>query len=87
MIRHPAPNVRRRRWGESLRAAWATVRLEAALFRRLFTYTRPYRGRLVLSWFATAGYAAAGALLVSQVKPIFDEALSQVDPESERNKP
>jgi subfamily B ATP-binding cassette protein MsbA len=51
------------------------VRQEAALFRRLFSYTRPYRGRLALSWLATAGYAAAGALLVSQVKPVFDEAL------------
>jgi len=46
-----------------------------ALFRRLFTYTRPYRGRLALSWLATAAYAGSGALLVSQVKPIFDEAL------------
>jgi subfamily B ATP-binding cassette protein MsbA len=44
-------------------------------FRRLFSYTRPYRGRLLLSWFATAGYAAAGALIVSTVKPIFDEVL------------
>jgi subfamily B ATP-binding cassette protein MsbA len=53
------------------------MRLEADLFRRLFSYTRPYRGRLALSWVATAGYAAAGALLVSQVKPIFDKALIQ----------
>ncbi len=28
-----------------------------------------------MSWFATAGYAASGAYLVSQVKPIFDDAL------------
>jgi subfamily B ATP-binding cassette protein MsbA len=48
---------------------------QAAGFRRLFSYTRPYRGRLMLSWLATAGYAAAGALLVSTVKPIFDEVL------------
>jgi subfamily B ATP-binding cassette protein MsbA len=48
---------------------------EARTFRRLFAYTRPYRLRLVLAWVATAGYAAAGALLVSQLKPIFDEAL------------
>jgi len=46
-------------------------------FLRLFTYTKPYRGRLMLSWLATAGYAAAGALLVSQVKPIFDKVLIQ----------
>jgi subfamily B ATP-binding cassette protein MsbA len=60
-----------------VRAAGKGVRLEADLFRRLFSYTRPYRGRLALSWVATAGYAAAGALLVSQVKPIFDKALIQ----------
>jgi subfamily B ATP-binding cassette protein MsbA len=53
------------------------VKLEARLFRRLFAYTRPYRGRLTASWIATAGYAAAGALLVAQVKPIFDKALIQ----------
>ena len=46
-------------------------------FLRLFSYTRPYRGRLALSWIATAGYAAAGALLVSTVKPIFDKVLIQ----------
>ncbi len=45
------------------------------LFRRLFAYTRPYRGRLLLSWLTTAGYAASGALLLYQVKPIFDKAL------------
>jgi ATP-binding cassette, subfamily B, bacterial MsbA len=53
------------------------IRLEARLFRRLFAYTRPYRGRLAASWVATLGYATAGALIVSQVKPIFDEALIQ----------
>jgi len=42
---------------------------------RLFAYTRPYRGRLALSWLATAGYAASGALLVATVKPIFDQVL------------
>jgi subfamily B ATP-binding cassette protein MsbA len=57
------------------RAVAASAREEVRLFRRLFAYTRPYRGRLFLSWLATAGYAAAGALLVSQMKPIFDEAL------------
>ncbi|HSD66221.1 MAG TPA: ABC transporter transmembrane domain-containing protein [Vicinamibacteria bacterium] len=57
------------------RTAAASLRAELGLFRRLFAYTRPYRGRLSLSWLATAGYAAAGALLVAQMKPIFDEAL------------
>ena len=58
-------------------SAVAAARLELRLFARLFAYTRPYRGRLTLSWVATGGYAAAGALLVSQVKPIFDDALIQ----------
>jgi subfamily B ATP-binding cassette protein MsbA len=44
-------------------------------FRRLFSYTRPYRGRLLLSWLATAGYAASGALLAYMVRPIFDDVL------------
>ncbi len=66
---------KRRRWLEDLRATRAGLRSEAGLLRRLFTYTRPYRGRLFLSWLATAGYAASGALLVSQMKPIFDKAL------------
>jgi subfamily B ATP-binding cassette protein MsbA len=59
----------------TLRSARESLRLEAVLFRRLFSYTRPYRGRLVVSWVATAGYAAAGAGLVYLIKPIFDEAL------------
>jgi subfamily B ATP-binding cassette protein MsbA len=53
------------------------VGAEAALFLRLFAYTRPYRGRLLLSWITTAGYAASGAVLVSKIKPIFDEVLIQ----------
>jgi ATP-binding cassette, subfamily B, bacterial MsbA len=51
------------------------VRGDAAQFRRLFGFTRPYRGLLVLSWLATAGYAAAGAGLVHMVEPIFDDVL------------
>jgi subfamily B ATP-binding cassette protein MsbA len=58
-------------------AAVSAARVEIRYFLRLFTYTKPYRGRLLLSWLATAGYAAAGALLVSQVKPIFDKVLIQ----------
>ena len=76
MSRRPeAPKRRgrsaRERWGAGVDGARAEVRL----FRRLFAYTRPYRGRLFLSWLATAGYAAAGAAIVYQVKPIFDKAL------------
>jgi subfamily B ATP-binding cassette protein MsbA len=44
-------------------------------FRRLFSYTRPYRGRLLLSWLATLGYASAGALLAYMMRPIFDDVL------------
>ena len=75
MIRQLAPKPRRRRPGDGLRALAEGVRSEASLFRRLFGYTRPYRIRLLLSWVATGGYAAAGAGLVYLVKPIFDEAL------------
>ena len=71
----PRRSRRGRSLSERVRAAGQSVKLEARLFRRLFAYTRPYRGRLMASWFATAGYAAAGALLVAQVKPIFDKAL------------
>ena len=69
--------------GGKRRPAWATkvgeglreVRLDAAGIRRLFGYTRPYRGRLALAWCATAGFAAAHALLVATVKPVFDQVL------------
>jgi len=73
----PRPKRRAGRLRELQVSTAESVRLEVQLFRRLFEYTRPYRGRLMLSWVATAGYAAAGALLVSQVKPIFDDALIQ----------
>jgi subfamily B ATP-binding cassette protein MsbA len=55
--------------------AVANLGKSARELRRLFTYTRPYRGLLILSWLATAGYAAAGALLAYIVKPIFDQVL------------
>ena len=71
------PIRRSRSASERIRHARQALRLEARLFARLFSYTRPYRGRLLASWVATLGYATAGALIVSQVKPIFDEALFQ----------
>jgi ATP-binding cassette, subfamily B, bacterial MsbA len=47
---------------------------------RLFAYTRPYRGLLLLSWLATAGYAGASAGLAHMIEPIFDKVLiSHVD--------
>jgi len=66
-----------RTWGARLRSFAASVGSEASLFLRLFAYTRPYRGRLLVSWITTAGYAASGAVLVSKIKPIFDEVLIQ----------
>jgi subfamily B ATP-binding cassette protein MsbA len=71
----PLPRRRGRSLRDRLRGASDSVREEVRLFRRLFAYTRPYRGKLFLSWLATAAYAAAGALIVYQVKPIFDKAL------------
>ena len=74
------PRVRSRRRGAGLRdrsrSAALSLRAELSLFPRLFEYTRPYRGRLMLSWLATAGYAAAGSLILLQVKPVFDKALA-----------
>jgi subfamily B ATP-binding cassette protein MsbA len=71
----PAPRRRGRSARDRWRVAVETVRSELGLFRRLFGYTRAYRGRLFLSWLTTAGYAAAGAGIVYQVKPIFDTVL------------
>jgi subfamily B ATP-binding cassette protein MsbA len=59
------------RWRQGARAA----REEAGRLRRLFNYTRPYRGLLIVSWLATAGYAGAGAGLAHMVEPIFDKVL------------
>jgi subfamily B ATP-binding cassette protein MsbA len=76
VMRSP-PAKRPRAWVAKLRSAVASAREEVSEFLRLFSYTRPYRGRLFLSWVATAGYAASGAILVSKIKPIFDEVLIQ----------
>jgi subfamily B ATP-binding cassette protein MsbA len=62
-------------WARRLVAASADVHRDARQFRRLFSYTRPYRALLFFAWLATAGYALAGALLVSTVQPIFDKVL------------
>jgi subfamily B ATP-binding cassette protein MsbA len=75
-VRGPGPDRRpaspaRRRTG----LFWEGMGDDLRQFRRLLHYTRPYRSLLLLSWFATAGYAAAGALLVHMVQPIFDDVL------------
>jgi len=76
-VRQAKPRPRRsgRRLRERVRSAARSTREEVTLFRRLFSFTGPYRAQLFASWFATAGYAAFGALLVGRVKPIFDKAL------------
>jgi ATP-binding cassette, subfamily B, bacterial MsbA len=60
---------------KQLAAAWAEGVAEIGRIRRLFSFARPYRGVLAISWVATAGYAAAGAGLVHMVEPIFDKVL------------
>jgi len=60
-----------RRTGDALSESQRDLRRLA----RLFGYTRPYRGLLLVSWVATAGYAAAGAGLAHMVEPIFDKVL------------
>jgi len=62
-------------WLRSLSLASTDLKGHAGELRRLWAFTRPYRGRLLLAWLATAGYAGAGALLAYTIKPIFDEAL------------
>ncbi len=58
-----------------VRTALDEVRSEYRLFARLLSFTRPYRGLLMMSWLSTAAYAAAGAGLVHMVEPIFDDVL------------
>jgi subfamily B ATP-binding cassette protein MsbA len=62
-------------WRRTLRSVLPDIRQGLSEIRRLFSYTRPYRGLLLLSWIATLGYAGAGALLAAVVKPIFDDVL------------
>lgn len=73
----PPQRGSRRRAGWRLRCVtwWAELCDDARQLRRLFGYTRPYRGLLAASWLATGCYAAAGALLAYSVKPIFDDVL------------
>lgn len=74
----PRPLVPARRangWKRRAEAFAREVRDDFRQFRRLFAYTRPYRGRLLLAWLATGLYAAAGAGIVHMVEPIFDDVL------------
>jgi subfamily B ATP-binding cassette protein MsbA len=54
---------------------FADIRADARLFGRLFAFTAPYRGLLMASWLATAGYAMSSAGIVHMVEPIFDDVL------------
>jgi ATP-binding cassette, subfamily B, bacterial MsbA len=65
-----SPGLRRR-----LETVFSQLRRDGGQFQRLFSYTRPYRGLLLVSWLATGGYAAASALLARMVQPIFDKVL------------
>jgi ATP-binding cassette, subfamily B, bacterial MsbA len=76
-VKRPPPAKKPHAWAAKLRSLVVSTVAGASEFFRLFSYTRPYRGRLLLSWLATAGYAASGAILVSKIKPIFDEVLIQ----------
>jgi subfamily B ATP-binding cassette protein MsbA len=71
----PAKSVRRPAWARRVVSGISEAKADARQFRRLLAYARPYGGLLALSWLATAGYAAAGALLAYTVKPIFDKVL------------
>lgn len=62
-------------WLGHLAGLGRQVARDAREFRRLFAWALPYRGLLALSWVATIGYAAAGALLAHMVEPIFDKVL------------
>jgi subfamily B ATP-binding cassette protein MsbA len=50
---------------------------DQALLRRLFQYTRPYRGRLAWAVFGMLVYAAAGSGLTVLIKYIIDDVLLQ----------
>jgi subfamily B ATP-binding cassette protein MsbA len=67
----PRPSLGQRK----LTAALAEGAAELRRIRRLFSFARPYRALLAISWVATVGYAAAGAALVHMVEPIFDDVL------------
>ncbi len=62
-------------WVQWFTSAFTLLGEDLGRLRRLFSFTRPYRGLLFGSWIATAGYAAASAGLVHMVQPIFDDVL------------
>jgi subfamily B ATP-binding cassette protein MsbA len=73
----PSP-VRARRpqpWKRKLDGLRSGMTDDVRQFQRLFSWTKPYRLLLLVSWIATLGYAASGALLVHMVEPIFDDVL------------
>src|SRR4029079_9045874 len=57
-----------------LRGPLAVVHQSATL-RRLFTYSRPYRGRMVWALAGMILYAAGSGRLAYLIKPIFDSVL------------
>jgi ATP-binding cassette, subfamily B, bacterial MsbA len=76
MVVPPQRRSRRRvSWRHGFVTWWAELCADARQFRRLFSFTRPYRALLAASWIATGCYALAGAMLAYTVKPIFDDVL------------
>jgi subfamily B ATP-binding cassette protein MsbA len=70
----PAPRARRP-WARRTGDALSQGRRDLQRLVRLFGYAKPYQALLLMSWVATAGYAAAGAGLAHMVEPIFDKVL------------
>ena len=62
-------------WPRRLLGLFRSGARDVRELRRLFAYAAPYRALLALSWLATLGYAASGALLAHMVEPIFDKVL------------
>jgi len=46
-------------------------------FKRLWSYARPYRGRLILALVAMVLYAAGSGAIVHEIEPLFDRVLAK----------
>lgn len=50
-------------------------------FKRLMTYTKPYKQGLIVAVIAMFGYAAVDSFFISQLKPLIDEGLTGANPD------
>lgn len=50
-------------------------------FKRLMTYTQPYKQGLIVAVIAMFGYAAVDSFFISQLKPLIDEGLTGANPD------